>query len=537
MQRASSQETERMRIFKPFISLAVSLPIIACHGPASEEAPELSTHTSSLTSGFSRGCTFALSFKEVLNPHGYVPVVTRRQTPSCAWGEAAVELPQTYRPPELSLIANDLGVAVGYTNKALPSGSSVLVRLEIVHLSPDTLSIQRSAALSTSANFHGTAISKIDLAISADGTTLKARGEKDGNFPEEERWGGRYFVASYPNFFTSSTPPTILVSEVPEAQPVSPWFVTGNLALARTGHTATVLNGTGNVLVVSATSAEVYNPYANASVPTGVPLSSHTHHTATLLGSGKVLVVGGWTGTGPQSASEVYDPATGTWNSAGSLSTPRGHHTATLLGSGKVLVVGGDSTQGHTSSVELYDPATNSWSAGLSAFAARSGHTATPLTSGKVLIVGGTSSSGELRDAHTYDPATNSWSQVAAPPRGRSGHLAIPLYSGLVLVLGGGHDEVDLYNPYNDQWTQNSLLPSGSTAVSATMLYSGEVLVTHSNGQAFLYAPATSTWTSAGTLSAPIAAHVAIRLHTGQVLVTGGTFSGMNVTTVQRYSR
>ncbi|EAU62822.1 hypothetical protein STIAU_5194 [Stigmatella aurantiaca DW4/3-1] len=50
-------------------------------------------------------------------------------------------------------------------------------------------------------------------------------------------------------------------------------------------------------------------------------------------------------------------------------------------------------------------------------------------------------------------------------------------------------------------------------------------------------APATSTWTAAGTLSAPIAAHVAIRLHTGQVLVTGGTFSGMNVTTVQRYSR
>ena len=64
-------------------------------------------------------------------------------------------------------------------------------------------------------------------------------------------------------------------------------------------------------------------------------------HTATLLASGKVLVAGGGPGSSPPTSAELYDRANGTWSGTGSLLAPRREHTAILLPSGKVLVAGG----------------------------------------------------------------------------------------------------------------------------------------------------------------------------------------------------
>ncbi len=72
-----------------------------------------------------------------------------------------------------------------------------------------------------------------------------------------------------------------------------------------------------------------------------------TGHTATLLPNGKVLVVGGehlLTSAAPfglTDTAELYDPVTGNFTLTGSLNTARTGHTATLLPSGKVLIVGG----------------------------------------------------------------------------------------------------------------------------------------------------------------------------------------------------
>ena len=89
----------------------------------------------------------------------------------------------------------------------------------------------------------------------------------------------------------------------------------------------------------------------------------------------------------------------GVFAPTGSMVTPRDGHTATLLGSGMVLVAGGENATGHApalASAELYDPAAGRFTATGSMKVARAGHTATRLGSGMVLIAGGGDGSGEL---------------------------------------------------------------------------------------------------------------------------------------------
>src|SRR5690242_16908223 len=123
----------------------------------------------------------------------------------------------------------------------------------------------------------------------------------------------------------------------------------------------------------------------------------------------------------------------------GAAITARAHHTATLLPSGKVLVVGGEDANGALlSSVEIYDPKTNNWSPAAPLANAREHHTATLLPSGEVLVVGGLGGNGSaLASAELFNPAINGWTQVGALSNGRSYHTATELPSGKVLVVGG----------------------------------------------------------------------------------------------------
>ena len=252
---------------------------------------------------------------------------------------------------------------------------------------------------------------------------------------------------------------------------VGAWRATGGLATARVFHTATLLPN-GKVLVVGGStstansqnsalaSAELYDPAANggagAWTSAGSLAIARIGHTATVLQNGKVLVVGGSNGGGLLVYAQLYDPAAnggaGAWSVTGSLAAARYLHTATLLPSGKVLVVGGV-VAGSPSSAELYDPAANSgagaWSATGSLAAARYSHTATLLPTGKVLVVGGTTSGigNTLASAELYDPAANggvgSWTPTLQPlTTGRQSHTATLLPNGKVLVVGGSTDGV-----------------------------------------------------------------------------------------------
>ena len=161
--------------------------------------------------------------------------------------------------------------------------------------------------------------------------------------------------------------------------------------------------------------------------------------------AGKVLVVGGTiNGFDTFTSAELYDPAAnggaGAWSATGSLVDARSSHTATLLPSGKVLVVGGG---GPLASAELYDPAANggagAWSATGSLATGRWLHTATFLPNGKVLavVVDFSPARSSISDSYCREPSRRSGvnpeemqekingGQVEVPPKYRTPRLRL----------------------------------------------------------------------------------------------------------------
>ncbi|HEY6301051.1 MAG TPA: kelch repeat-containing protein [Candidatus Binatus sp.] len=107
--------------------------------------------------------------------------------------------------------------------------------------------------------------------------------------------------------------------------------------------------------------AEIYDPEAGAFIRTGDMSAPHYLATATMLDSGNVLVVGGWTIRGPivvgMRDADLYQPETNRFSQAGQTNVARLTNTATLLNDGEVLIAGGIADKALvTASVEFYSP-------------------------------------------------------------------------------------------------------------------------------------------------------------------------------------
>jgi hypothetical protein len=274
-------------------------------------------------------------------------------------------------------------------------------------------------------------------------------------------------------------------------------------------------------------------------------------HTATLLRSGRVLVAGGWIGqTSPNvtSSAELYDPTSGTWSVTGSLNVARAFHSAVLLSSGKVLVIGGrgNDLTGSLQSAELYDPDKGIWTETGRLHVGRDSFPAVVLRSGKVFVgVGGVTYGNP--SAEIYDPASGTWSETGGTILGLS-ESATLLASGKVLIAGSFWS-AQLYDPTRNAWALAGRLNMGRSWHTATLLPSGKVLVAGGNpsrppigdltSAAELYDPAKGTWTPTGSMTQPQAGADAMLLASGRVLVAGGGFPEKvgAVDTVQLYDQ
>ena len=326
---------------------------------------------------------------------------------------------------------------------------------------------------------------------------------------------------------------------------VGTWHSTGPMVTPRAAQTATLLQN-GRVLVAGGNaplaSAELFDPVLFSWTSTGSMQTARFSHTATLLPNGKVLVAGGRTVVrkdGGESApdlatAELYDPASGTWSPTGSMSVAHTFHTATLLDTGEVLVVGAE----FSAAVEIYDPKSERWRVvGDYGGSGVTEQSATLLSDGKVLVAGGCCpDSLNFAGVSLYDPLMGTWTNTAALATPRVSQSATLLPSGDVLVTGGQDSnfndiaDPEIYDHQSGRWAAAAGDSNKGALRAAVLLPSGQLLIVGgaNTDAAVLYDSNSKQWSSAGNMRYPRAAHtttllvVPPNMVSSQVLVAGG---------------
>jgi len=337
----------------------------------------------------------------------------------------------------------------------------------------------------------------------------------------------------------STLPPTVTAGTV---------VPTGNPAVARFSHTATLLPN-NKVLIAGGMerngvwldSAELYDPASGRLTTAGKMTSRRAGATATLLANGKVLIAGGNDGSGGSLATaEIYDPAMNTFVRAGEMNSPRGHAVAITLKSGKILIAGGNANgdDQQLATAELFDPLTGAFSPTGVMHTPRSSFAAVRLSDGRVLVVGGVSGGHYPnrrveQTAEIYDSATGRFTVTGnmALPRYKVG--AALLANGKALVVGGSdsrdwrgmHASTEIYDPSSGRFTRGAEMKSGRFKLPEGLvrLQDGRILVAGGADQPELYDPARSAFVPlTGSLLDGFLYSTATLLHDGRVLLVGG---------------
>lgn len=126
---------------------------------------------------------------------------------------------------------------------------------------------------------------------------------------------------------------------------------------------------------------------------TGPSLTEPRQRTAVVAIGNRVVVFGGQSALMSTNYVEWWEPQAPQWTPLSSnLSVPIAGHTASLLPSGDVLIVGGEPPSAvDTGRIQRWVAAAGTWCLAGTLKTSRKSHTATVLRDGSVLVVGGTS--------------------------------------------------------------------------------------------------------------------------------------------------
>lgn len=213
--------------------------------------------------------------------------------------------------------------------------------------------------------------------------------------------------------------------------------------------------------------------------PNSPPASvvAYAGEASVLLADGRRLVVGGGA-SAPSSAAYLVD-RDGMTTALGGMRFARAWHTATMLSTGQVLIVGGiGPDDAIVQASELFDPATQSFTI-VDGPLARAFHTATLVLDGTVVLAGGVGDANDpLATIERWDPRTG-FSDEIALPGAIVGQAATLLPDGEVLLWGGVDGEGreretgELYDPASGQVFLATEPPEsillGATRLEATL--------------------------------------------------------------------
>lgn len=282
-------------------------------------------------------------------------------------------------------------------------------------------------------------------------------------------------------------------------------------------------------------SAELHDPATGRHAATAPMREARASHAAAALADGRVLVAGGWTGSGVSAAVEVFDPGSRRFHAAAPMAVPRMDGTATPLADGRVLIAGGAMrTNQPTAAVEVFDPASNRMLTIASLATARAHHGAARLPDGRVLIVGGlTARRTATATAEVYDPTTRRFTPTGSLSQPRCKLAALALRDGRVMVLAGSSDcedrqrlaSTEIYDPATGRFEPGPPLLNAryKIASAATVLANGDVLIAGNADDVETWTPGTAAFARLSTgVGGEMSFSTATTLPAGGALVAGG---------------
>jgi len=341
------------------------------------------------------------------------------------------------------------------------------------------------------------------------------------------------------------------------------WTNTANMASARYGHTATLLED-GRVIVAGGNSfstaqeqgaCEIFDPQTDTWSAAG-EIVARRYHTATRIKLGRVLLVGGESLAGgqadlPNQTPQIYYPASNDWGpkkgEAEQLQSiqPRRFHAALALANGTVLVTGGLGGDSDLvlKSTEKFNPDLSSSSAfSLSGdmFQARMLHTLTMASDGEIYVVGGIEGVTVRRSLERFDnsgPAAL-WDKAGVLSHARFLHTTTALSDGRLLVAGGlgAENSAEIFDLKPQQSTAMAMAESRFKHTATMMDDGGVVLVggggfdTKDNAELMDPSATDPQWKLSGPMTTGRSNHAAVLLDDGRILVTGGVDADGNAT-------